>query len=182
MEKMYRWAMAGIVSLASLALPSAAGSRPMQANYFCYQQKMTGQIRDLTAVCQSQSSTNTPTQPGTSIKNNAPQSPTSSTNKPTEEKKIVSVESAAKRTLEFSDLNYEDGVLVGFARNKTRKPIGEVSINYVVLKRESATKWKPVYSGSTQTQANSLKAGEKTTFTATPRVNGDKIVIMKAEL
>ncbi|MEX0267863.1 hypothetical protein AB3R30_01855 [Leptolyngbyaceae cyanobacterium UHCC 1019] len=170
--------MAGIVSVASLNLPNAVGARPMQANYFCYQQKMTGQIRDLTEVCQSQSTTDPPTQPATPSKNNTPQSPNS---KPTEEKKIVSVDSAAKRVLEFSDLNYEGGVLVGFARNRTRKPIGEVSINYVVLERESATKWKPVYSGSTRTQANSLKAGEKTTFTATPRINGDKIVIMKAE-
>jgi hypothetical protein len=171
--EMYRWAVAGLISAASIALPIATGAQPMQANYFCYQQKMTGQIKDLTEVCRSQ--------PETSAKTNTPQSPTSPNNKPTEEKKIVSVDSAAKRTVEFSDLNYENGVLVGFARNKTRKPIGEVSINYVVLERESPTKWKPVYSGSTRTQANSLKAGEKTTFTATPRINGDKIVIMKAE-
>lgn len=176
MEKMYCWAMAGMVSVVSLALPIAVGARPMQANYFCYQQQMTGQIKDLTEVCQSQRTDTT--QSTTSSKNNTPQSPNG---KPTEEKKLVSVDTAAKRVLEFSDLNYEGGVLVGFARNKTRKPIGEVSINYVVLERESPTKWKPVYSGSTRTQANSLKAGEKTTFTATPRINGDKIVIMKAE-
>lgn len=182
MKKTQCWAMTGVIS-ASLALTNAVGAIPMQANYFCYQQKMTGQVRDLTEVCQSsQPSTNATTQSRTApAQKTASPSADSLSSKPTEGKKPVAVESSARRVLEFSDLNYEDGVLVGFARNKTGKPIGEVSINYVVLKRESDTKWKPVYSGSTKTQANSLKSREKTTFTAIPGVNGDKIVIMKAE-
>ncbi len=170
-----------MIAAATLAFSSVAGAVPMQLDYFCYQQKMTGQVRDLTEACQSsQPSTNGVDQPGT-IQKNAPPSATSPDAKPNDGKKLVAVESGAKRILEFSDLNYEDGILVGFARNKTGKPIGAVSINYVVLQRESETKWKPVYSGSTRTEANSLKAGEKTTFTATPRIKGDKIVIMKAE-
>ena len=170
MQKMQCWAMVGTVVAASLALANAAGALPMQLDYFCYQQKVTGQVRDLTKACQS-----------TPIQKNAPESPTSPNKKPNGGKKLVAVESGARRILEFSDLNYEGNVLVGFARNKTGKPIRAVSISYVVLKRESETRWKPVYSDSTRTQANSLKAGEKTTFTATSPIDGDKIVITKAE-
>ncbi|WP_171575212.1 hypothetical protein [Leptolyngbya sp. Cla-17] len=184
MQKIQCWVIGGMVSVASLALSNAVGAIPMQLDYFCYQQQMTGRVKDLTGVCQSSQRTNSAsatTQMGTPIQKNASSSAMPSSGKPNGGKKLVSVESGAKRVLEFSDLNYEDGVLVGFARNKTGKQIGEVSINYVVLERESETKWKPVYSGSARTQANSLKAGEKTTFTAIPRTNGDKIVIMKAE-
>lgn len=162
MQKMQCWATGGIIAAASLALANAAGALPMQLDYFCYQQKATGQVSDLTKACQSsQPSTKAAAQPGTPIQKNAPESPTSPGSKSNGGKKLVAVESGAKRILEFSDLNYEDGVLVGFARNKTGKQIGEVSINYVVLERESETKWKLVDSGSTKTQANSLKAGEK---------------------
>lgn len=179
MQKIQRWTMGGLVSVASLVLSNAAGAIPIQADYFCYQQKMTGQVRDLTPVCQS-SQRSPATQTETPSQGDTPQSPTA--NKPNGQKKLVTVDSAAKRILEFSDLNYEDGVLVGFARNKTGKPIGEVSINYVVLRRVSETKWQPIDSGSTRTEANSLKAGEKTTFRANTRIKGDKIVIMKTEL
>ena len=182
MQKMQCWAMVGTAVAASLALANAAGALPMQLDYFCYQQKVTGQVRDLTKACQSsQPSTKAAAQPATPIQKNAPESPTSPNEKPNGGKKLVAVESGARRILEFSDLNYEGNVLVGFARNKTGKPIKAVSISYVVLKRESETRWKPVYSDSTRTQANSLKAGEKTTFTATSPIDGDKIVITKAE-
>lgn len=183
MQKLQYWAMGIVVSVTSLTLSSAAIALPRQSDYFCFKQQVTGRVQDLTVICQSSQprADATEQKAGTPTQKNAPPTEGSPGSNPNGGKKLVAVETGAKRVLEFSELNYEDGVLVGYARNKTGKPIGEVSINYVVLERESETKWKPIYSGSTRTQANSLKAGEKTTFTAIPRLNGDKIVIMKAE-
>lgn len=180
MQKLQHWSMGLVVSMTSLSLSSAAIALPATPDYFCFQQQVTGRVQDLTVICQPSQAETTDQRAGTPSQKNA--TPTEgSPGKPGGGKKLVAVEGRAKRVLEFSDLNYEGGVFVGFAKNKTGKPIGRVSINYVVLKRESPTKWKPIYSGSTRTQANSLSAGEKTTFTATPDLNGDKIVITKAE-
>ena len=173
MQKLQYWAMGIVVSVTSLTLSSAAIALPRQSDYFCFKQQVTGRVQDLTVICQS-------SQPATNATDQKAGTPTPGS-KPNGGKKLVAVESGAKRVLEFSELNYEDGVLVGYAKNKTGKPIGDVSINYKVLRRESETNWKLVDSGSTKTQANSLKAGEKTTFKAITRVNGDKIVITKAE-
>lgn len=173
MQKLQYWAVGILVSVTSLTLSSAAIALPRQSDYFCFKQQITGRVQNLTAICQS-------SQPRTNATDQKAGTPTPGS-KPNEGKKLVAVESGAKRVLEFSELNYEDGVLVGYARNKTGKPIGRVSINYGVYERESETKWKLVDSGSTRTEANSLKSGEKTTFKATPRIKGDKIVIMKAE-
>jgi hypothetical protein len=96
-------------------------------------------------------------------------------------KGIVEVRTEATRGMEFSELNYDDGILVGFVRNKTGKAIGRPTINYTIHRRESDTKWTLIDVGSTRTEAGQLQAGEKSSFRAISLKKGDKVVIRKVE-
>ncbi|MGQ9872278.1 hypothetical protein, partial [Leptodesmis sp.] len=110
-----------------------------------------------------------------------PATPASLGMKKVNTKGIVEVRTKATRGIEFSELNYDAGILVGSVRNRTGKAIGRVTINYTTYLRESDTKWKLIYSGSTTTEASQLQAGEKSSFTAIPLRKGDKAVITKVE-
>ncbi|GAB4345886.1 MAG: hypothetical protein OHK0047_39380 [Leptolyngbyaceae cyanobacterium] len=163
------------VACIPLTLAQGVKAFPGEPDFFCYARKPYDQVINLNSLCKQTpplAAKNTPKPAAT---------PASPEAKKVNTKGIVEVRTEATRGMEFSELNYDDGILVGFVRNRTGKAIGRATINYATYLRESDTKWTLIYSGSTRTEARQLQAGEKSSFSAIPLRKGDKVVITKVE-
>lgn len=163
-------AIAGI----PLTLSQAVEAFPGEPDFFCYA-RTYNQVVNLNSLCRQ-----TP-----SLAAQNPSKPSATPAKPdaktTSTKGAVEVKAGAAPRMEFSELNYDDNILVGFIRNRTGKPIGRATINYATYIRESDTKWTLVYSGSARTEARQIQPGERTSFSAAPLRKGNKVVITKVE-
>lgn len=160
-----------------LTLAQGVNAFPSEPDFFCYARKSYDQIINLNSFCKQTpplGSKDSPKSPATPAKTEPKKSSANT-------KGLVEIRTEAARKMEFSELNYDTGILVGFVRNKTGKPISRATINYATYVRESDTKWTLISSGSTRTEASQLQAGERSSFSAVPLRKGDKVVITKVE-
>ncbi len=142
-----------------LSLIQGVNAFPGEPDFFCYARNPYNQVVNLNSLCRQT--------PPLTAKN--PSKPATTPTKPDAKKAAstkgaVEVRTEAARGMEFSELNYDDNILVGFIRNRTGKQIGRATINYATYTRESDTKWTLIYSGSARTEARQLQAGEKSSW------------------
>jgi len=156
-----------------LVYSDSVHSAPRQSDYFCYERTAAGELVNLTEMCQK-------IRQGTPLANSS--TPSSRTNVSQVEAEAssdrVRIESQArKKKVEFSDYSYDGRMLVGTIKNRTGKPIGNVSIVYEVEVREGEGRWRAVDNGRVRANNVQVAKGGKTNFSTSSMRSGDRIKI-----
>lgn len=173
------WTIALSALVFSVCSTEAGKTLPGNPDYFCYVRSGT-QVINLNSMCQQN--------PALSVKvKNVPAATASvASGKSSEvdaksEAVPIEVKPEASRKVAFSELNYEGGVLLGSVRNKSGKPMGRANINFKVYAKKDASNWKLIGTGRALTIDEDLKPGKTTSFEASTRLNGDKVVITSVD-
>ena len=176
------------VALASGTLLSAQAGKsiPQTTTYFCYERIPSGQVRDLTDICQKAPapSPNSGTTPSakTSTSPTTPASPgKSAPNSEASADRVRIADQARKRKIEFSEYSYDGNMLVGTIKNKTGKPIGGIRVIYDIEVREGEGKWRMVDNDYVLTNNRQLDKNAKTSFSEASARRGDRVTITDVE-
>ena len=160
-----------------LICSDVVNSAPRRTDYFCYERTAVGRMVDLTEMCQR-------VQPrATSTTSTAPGSRTNAASEPSEgSADRVRIESQArKKKVEFSNYSYDGRMLVGTLKNRTGKPISDISVIYEVEVREGEGRWRSVDNGRISANNREVEKGGKTNFSTSSMRSGDRIKIIDVE-
>ncbi|MBF2027599.1 MAG: hypothetical protein IGS48_12655 [Oscillatoriales cyanobacterium C42_A2020_001] len=165
--KPFRWAIA-VSSLAfSFGVSEVVNALPGDPSFFCHERTVYGQIINRNGMCSQN--------PNLPIKE-----PVETSDKPvskTPSSKRVVVEREAKEMMDFSELSYEDGILSGSVKNRTRETMSNGAIQYEVRASKDKVNWKTIGMGSACFVDDELGRGKMTAFQSSVPSNGDKIII-----
>jgi hypothetical protein len=161
------------MAIAPVVFSEAVSAVPKNPHFFCFAKGSYDEVINLNHLCQQ-----TPALPPKDVAkptppriNPSPQSP----------KKLIEIKTDARAKVDFLELNYEKGLLIGSVRNKSKIRMDRVWITYKVYERQGHANWKLVDTGSTRTADNSIAPGKTSPFKALTLVNGDKVVITNVQ-
>lgn len=176
--KPFRWAIA-VSSLAiAIGASEIVNALPGEPDYFCYERTNYGQVVNLNSYCKQN--------PGVSkasasrVKSNS-MNAAGKVGTETSEEIPIEIKSEAKQKLDFSELNYDNGILLGSIKNKSGKPMGVSFINFKAYQRKDASNWKLIDTGRARVLDGALKPGKTSSFEGSVRLKADKIVITSAD-
>jgi len=170
----FHWAIAVSSLAVSFSATEIVSALPSEPNYFCYERTVYGQVINLNSYCKQT--------PGVSSKNNSGNATRTTRTRNVEPADTIPIEvkSDVKQKLDFSELNFDNGILLGSIRNKSGKAMGISYINFKAYQRKDASNWKLIDTGRARVLDEELKPGKTTSFEGSVRVKADKIVITGA--
>lgn len=176
--KPFHWAIA-VSSLAiSFGASESVNALPGEPDYFCYERTNYGQVVNLNSYCKQNPSVS---KTGGNGVRSTSMNAAGKASAAAPEEIPIEIKAEAKQKLDFSELNYDNGILLGSIRNKSGKPMGVSFVNFKAYQRKDASNWKLIDTGRARVLDGELKPGKTSSFEGSVRLKADKIVITSAD-
>jgi len=182
-SKTRHWAIALGAAVCPLVLVSVVQAFPREPDYFCYQVANPEGLVNLNPLCAQ--TPPLPPKPAPSptasiapatVQQPAAVSSSPQAQAPKERKQFYTIKPEARKLLDFSGVSYTNDVLAGSAKNKTRRELKDLSINYVLQFSKDKVNWKSSPGRRICLIDDDLPAGQTTEFKAYVG-DADKVVI-----